>query len=112
MIGMPYKVIRAFRDRENDHRVYRKGDTFPAKGKVSKERVSELLSSENKVGKPLIEQLGVESEEADQKPEGSNQPPSEESEFPKHTGGPWYVLSNGEKIQGKEEAIAAEEELK
>jgi hypothetical protein len=108
---MPYKVIRAFRDKEDDHRVYRKGDTFPAKGKVSKERVSELLSTENKVGKPLIEQLGVESEEADQESEVSKQSP-EESEFPKHTGGPWYVLSNGEKIQGKEDAIAAEAELK
>ncbi|KSU63649.1 hypothetical protein AS034_05220 [[Bacillus] enclensis] len=108
---MPYKVIRAFRDIEDDHRVYRKGDTFPSKGKVSKERISELSSTENKVGKPLIEQLGVGSEEADQEPEGSNQSP-EESEFPKHTGGPWYVLSNGEKIQGKEEAIAAEAELK
>ncbi|WGG44177.1 hypothetical protein [Rossellomorea sp. DA94] len=108
---MPYKVIRAFRDIENEHRVYRKGDTFPAKGKVSKERISELLSTENKVGKPLIEQLGAESEEADQEPEESKQS-SEESEFPKHTGGPWYVLSNGEKIQGKEEAIAAESELK
>lgn len=108
---MPYKVIRAFRDIENDHRVYRKGDTFPAKGKVSKERISELLSTENKVGKPLIEQLRVDSEEADQEPEESKQS-SEESEFPKHTGGPWYVLSNGEKIQGKEEALAAESELK
>jgi hypothetical protein len=108
---MPYQVIRAFRDIENDHHAYRKGDTFPAKGKVSKERVSELLSTENKVGKPLIEQLGVGLEGADQEPEGSNQSP-EESEFPKHTGGPWYVLSNGEKIQGKEEAIAAEAELK
>jgi hypothetical protein len=108
---MPYKVIRAFRDIKDDHRVYRKGDTFPAKGKVSKERVSELLSSENKVGKPLIEQLGVKSEEVDQEPETSKES-SEESEFPKHTGGPWYTLSNGEKIQGKEVALAAEAELK
>jgi hypothetical protein len=108
---MPYKVIRAFRDIQDDHRVYRKEDTFPAKGKVSKERITELLSTENKVGKPLIEQLGVEPEEADQEPEGSKQS-SEENEFPKHTGGPWYVLSNGEKIQGKEEALAAEAELK
>ncbi|MGM0853080.1 MAG: hypothetical protein ACQEWI_10775 [Bacillota bacterium] len=107
---MAYKVIRAFRDKEDDQRVYRKGDTFPAKGKVSKERVAELLSSENRVGKPLIEQLGVESEVADHEPETSNES-SEESEFPKHTGGPWYVLSNGEKIQGKEEAFAAEAEL-
>ena len=25
-------------------------------------------------------------------------------EFPKHTGGGWYELSNGEKVQGKQEA--------
>ncbi|TYS87576.1 hypothetical protein [Rossellomorea aquimaris] len=108
---MPYKVIRVFRDIEDNHRVYRKGDPFPAKGKVSKERVAQLLSSENRVGKPLIEQLGVETEVADLEPENSNES-SEDSEFPKHTGGPWYVLSNGEKIQGKEEALAAEAELK
>jgi len=33
-------------------------------------------------------------------------------EYPKHTGGGWYELSNGEKIQGKDHAIAAEDELK
>lgn len=32
-------------------------------------------------------------------------------EFPKHTGGGWYELSNGEKIKGKEEANNAENEL-
>lgn len=30
-----------------------------------------------------------------------------QSEWPKHRGGPWYELPNGEKIQGKEEADAA-----
>ena len=25
-------------------------------------------------------------------------------DFPKHTGGGWYELSNGEKVQGKQEA--------
>ena len=25
-------------------------------------------------------------------------------EFPKHTGGGWYELSNGDKVQGKQEA--------
>jgi len=33
-------------------------------------------------------------------------------EFPKHIGGGYYELSNGEKVKGKDEAIAAEEELK
>lgn len=31
--------------------------------------------------------------------------------YPKHTGGGWYELSNGEKVQGKEEAAAAEKKL-
>ncbi|MDF9520769.1 hypothetical protein P5815_09410 [Bacillus cereus] len=34
------------------------------------------------------------------------------STFPKHTGGGWYELSNGEKVQGKEEAMSAERSLK
>ena len=28
--------------------------------------------------------------------------------FPKHTGGGWYELSNGEKVQGKQEAKEAQ----
>ncbi|EJR67523.1 hypothetical protein [Bacillus toyonensis] len=34
------------------------------------------------------------------------------SKFPKHTGGGWYELSNGEKVQGKDEAISAEKSLR
>ena len=33
------------------------------------------------------------------------------SKFPKFTGGGWYKLSNGEKIQGKENAIEAEKKV-
>lgn len=32
-------------------------------------------------------------------------------EYPKHTGGPWYELSNGEKVNGKKNAIEAQKEL-
>lgn len=32
-------------------------------------------------------------------------------EWPKHTGGGWYELSNGEKVQGKEEAVEAQAQL-
>ena len=32
--------------------------------------------------------------------------------YPKHTGGGWYELSNGEKVQGKDNAIQAEKELR
>jgi hypothetical protein len=32
----------------------------------------------------------------------------EVEQYPKHVGGGWYELSNGERVQGKEEAIEAE----
>ncbi|WP_144466572.1 hypothetical protein [Bacillus nitratireducens] len=37
-----------------------------------------------------------------------NQKPSK---FPKHAGGGWYELSNGDKVQGKDEAVEAEQSL-
>lgn len=32
------------------------------------------------------------------------EPVSVKEQFPKHVGGGWYELSNGERVQGKEEA--------
>ena len=32
----------------------------------------------------------------------------EVEQFPKHVGGGWYELSNGERVQGKDEAIKEE----
>ncbi|SFI36002.1 MULTISPECIES: hypothetical protein [unclassified Bacillus (in: firmicutes)] len=32
--------------------------------------------------------------------------------FPKHIGGGWYELSNGKKVQGKDEALETEESLR
>ena len=32
-------------------------------------------------------------------------------DYPKHTGGGWYELSNGNKVQGKENAISEQKEL-
>ena len=32
----------------------------------------------------------------------------EVEQFPKHVGGGWYELSNGERVQGKEEALKKE----
>lgn len=34
-----------------------------------------------------------------------------EDVYPKATGGGWYELSNGEKVQGKKEAVEAEKKL-
>lgn len=62
---MEYKVIHPFRDLEDtgktfpNGREYAVGDTFPAtKRKVSDERIEELKGSDNKIGKPLIEEVG------------------------------------------------------
>jgi hypothetical protein len=46
-----------------------------------------------------------------QEGEGPKEPQEPGSEFPKHSGGAWFELSNGEKVQGKEEAAAAQKEL-
>ncbi len=86
---MEVKAIRIFHDlKEKTKRFI--GDVF----EVTEERFKEINGSKYGI---LVEPL-VENEEA-------------ESEFPKHTGGGWYQLSNGERVQGKTDAIAAEKEL-
>lgn len=108
---MKYTVLRSFTDKDTKEAYY-KGNSYPGE-KVSKERLEELTTKNNTQKKVLIEVVGL-SNKADVENsfgEPANQDGQDE-EFPKHTGGPWYVLSNGEKIQGKEEAFAAEAELK
>lgn len=48
-----YKVIHRFIDLEDNNRQYEVGDVFPTAGK-SKERITFLKSSENKIGTPVI----------------------------------------------------------
>lgn len=62
---MSYKVIHPFRDLEDtgksfpNGRVYAVGDKFPAtKRKVSEERIEALISNKNKIGTPLIKEVG------------------------------------------------------
>ena len=53
-----YRVIVEFADLKDENHVYRVGDTYPRKGyRSSKERRKELMSNENKIGKPLIEEV-------------------------------------------------------
>lgn len=50
-----YKVIKFFTDLQDNNFPYKAGDIYPRQGlKVSKERLAELSSSENKQGEPLI----------------------------------------------------------
>ena len=84
---MRVKALRNFNDLK-EKTLREKGNEF----EVSEERFTELNATEHGV---LVEAVD----------EGS-------SIFPKHTGGGYYELSNGEKVRGKEAAFKAENELK
>lgn len=53
-----YMVICDFKDLEDGGFIYLKGDTYPRKSnkKVTIERINELLSTNNKIGKQLIKE--------------------------------------------------------
>ena len=86
---MSHKVIRPFYDKTDKRKKYKKGDLY---SHSDEDRIAFL------VNKGFLE-------------EKSKQPPSNDSEFPKHSGGGWYELSNGEKVHGKEKAEEAEREV-
>lgn len=50
-----YEVIRDFRDVKDNLHLYRTGDKYPYKGRYKRERVEELMSSNNKFGYPVIQ---------------------------------------------------------
>ena len=53
-----YKVIEYFTDLQDDNFAYNVGDAFPREGKkVSAERLTELSTSANLRGVPLIEEV-------------------------------------------------------
>ena len=55
---MAYKAIERFKDLKDDGYIYEVGDKYPRKGKrVSKARIAELLGSDNKRGRPVIEEV-------------------------------------------------------
>lgn len=63
---MTYKVIKYFKDAQDNLYAYKAGDTFPRAGaKVSDERIEELSTDKNKRGFPLIE--AVEDKKAPEK---------------------------------------------
>lgn len=61
-----YKVVIDFADLHDKQHIYRAGDSFPRSGyEVSDERLKELSSSANRLGKPLISK--VDSKESSDK---------------------------------------------
>ncbi|SET02123.1 hypothetical protein SAMN05421676_102357 [Salinibacillus kushneri] len=104
---MSYLVLKNFRDIDDNMHHYHEGDNYPREGyEPSEERIKELSSKENRVKRKLIVKV-----DEPQENKLSVDDSGENEKFPKHTGGGYYELSNGEKIRGKEEAIAAENAL-
>lgn len=65
-----YKVINYFTDLQDNGFAYNVGDTYPRNGlKVSPERIAELSGSNNKQGKPLIEEVKEPAKKAAKKAE-------------------------------------------
>lgn len=61
---MKYKVIEDFKDLQDNDKVYHEGEPFPkpANKKVSKKRIDELLSKENKLRTPVIKEIKEDKE--------------------------------------------------
>lgn len=98
-----HEVIKDFKDLTDDGHIYRVGDPFPRTGAdVEDYRIDQLATGENIRKEVLIELIETG------EPGGAETTPSE---FPKLTGGGYYELSNGEKVQGKDAAIEAEKAL-
>jgi hypothetical protein len=83
-----YKVIRYFRDAQDDRHAYNVGDTFPREGMiVTQERINDLMNGNNFQQVPLIayvpdkEAVKAEKPKKDEKPKKeSKKEPVKESE--------------------------------
>lgn len=101
---MPYQVVKSFFDLKDNKRLCEVGETYPREGlEVDEARLVELSTLSNPRREIFIEKV-----EGDETPSGDGTG----EEFPKPTGGGWFLLSNGEKVQGEDKALAAEEALK
>lgn len=93
---MKYPVLKNFRDKET-------GRLFLAGQSYSHEDQARLDN--------LIELGFLQGAAADEDKKDSGSSNDDSDSFPKHTGGGNYELSNGEKVKGKDKALAAEKEL-
>ena len=84
---MKAKVLISFSDNV-EKVIQQEGTVFD----LTSERFDEIMAA----NKNLIEEV-----------EGENDSPY----FPRHTGGGYYELSNGEKVKGKDAAIIVQEEI-
>ncbi|SDO79391.1 hypothetical protein [Halobacillus aidingensis] len=84
--------------------------TFIDKDTKEKHEVGSTYETESPDRISYLQEKGY-LEESKHPPEDKGEEGNEENEFPKHSGGGYYELSNGEKVKGKEEAQKAQSDL-
>ncbi|MGN4124884.1 hypothetical protein ACMGD3_07685 [Lysinibacillus sphaericus] len=95
------KVVNPFKELQHNGHMYNAGDTYPAEGfEATGDRVFFLTGVHPKYEKIYLAEVVIDEQE------------EHVSEHPKHTGGGYYELSNGDRVKGKDEAIKAESALK
>lgn len=94
------KVVNPFKEIEHNGHIYKAGDTYPAEGHVATEKRVQFLTQTHPRYKKIYLSDVVKSEK------------NKSLHVPKHVGGGWYELSNGDKVQGKDEAMEAESALR
>ncbi|MEK3887456.1 hypothetical protein [Bacillus sp. FSL K6-3431] len=110
-----FVVLKAFADLEDNRHIYGAGKFYPREGaELNEDRADALSSGDNARNEKLIVEVLVKEAPKPFSPEDPepDEPKDQEKSFPKHTGGGYYELSNGEKVKGKEKANEAEEALK
>lgn len=106
-----YEVLKKFRDAETKD-IHEKGKIL----EWAEKRAEEAEKALAKWGGRFIKKIEEADEPKDPEVQEEVEDPEEkevreQSEFPKHTGGGYYELSDGNKVQGKEKAEEAEKAL-
>jgi hypothetical protein len=52
-----FKVIKRFRDKEDNSKVWKPGETYTRTGEGKKARIEELAGKDNAAGEPLIQEV-------------------------------------------------------
>ena len=72
-------------------------------------KIGEKFGYDGEVSKTLAQSLdGDVKVEENEDTQAKKETQDKESAYPVHLGGPWYKLSSGEKVQGKQDAEDAE----
>ncbi len=102
---MRAKVLKVFSD-SKANKIRGIGEEF----EVNRERFENIIKADKE--NPFIELIKEDSEEVDENLNDELSGIGDKKEYPKHVGGGYYELSNGEKVKGKDEALKVEEALK